>query len=203
MKKETRTVVYDDELRVEAYRFEGILQPFPNHFHEYYVIGFMEDGHRCLSCKKQEYTIHKGDIVLFNPGDNHACVQSDDGTLNYRGINIKKQVMLDLAQEVTGKRLLPGFRQNVVRDDEIACYLRPDGKKQRWEVFAELAPIAGLGDSFLTWNLIQLVFSLFKQEGCICVKPSLVNLVIRSLPAGDNHIFYLPLVHQLQAGGFV
>ena len=34
MKKETRTVVYDDELRIEAYRFEGIVQPFPNHFHE-------------------------------------------------------------------------------------------------------------------------------------------------------------------------
>ena len=28
MKKETRTVVYDDELRIEAYRFEGIVQPF-------------------------------------------------------------------------------------------------------------------------------------------------------------------------------
>ena len=38
MKKETRTVVYDDELRLEAYRFEGLVQPFPNHFHEYYVI---------------------------------------------------------------------------------------------------------------------------------------------------------------------
>lgn len=34
MRKEIRTVVYDDELRMEAYRFEGIVQPFPNHFHE-------------------------------------------------------------------------------------------------------------------------------------------------------------------------
>lgn len=38
MKKEIRTVVYDDELHIEAYRFEGIVQPFPNHFHDYYVI---------------------------------------------------------------------------------------------------------------------------------------------------------------------
>jgi hypothetical protein len=55
MKKEVRTVVYDDQLRMEAYRFEGIVQPFPNHFHEYYVIGFVEKGERCLSCKNQEY----------------------------------------------------------------------------------------------------------------------------------------------------
>ena len=125
MKKETRTVVYDDELRIEAYRFEGIVQPFPNHFHEYYVIGLVEDGQRVLSCKNRDYGIKKGNIVLFNPGDNHACVQSDDGALDYRGLNIAKKVMLDLTEEVTGRRELPGFSQNVVDDEEVACYLRP------------------------------------------------------------------------------
>ena len=125
MKKEVRTVVYDEELRMEAYRFEGIVQPFPNHFHEYYVIGFMEDGERVLSCKNQEYTITEGDVLLFNPGDNHACVQNDGGTLDYRGFNITKEVMLDLAEEVTGKRELPGFSQNVIFDEEVTCYLRP------------------------------------------------------------------------------
>ena len=125
MKKEVRTVVCDDELHIEAYRFEGIVQPFPNHFHEYYVIGFMEDGERVLSCKNQEYTITRGDVLLFNPGDNHACIQSDGGTLDYRGINITKEVMLDLAEEATGQRELPGFSQNVIFDDEITCCLRP------------------------------------------------------------------------------
>ena len=32
--------------RIEACRFEGIVQPFPSHFHEYYVIGFVEKGRR-------------------------------------------------------------------------------------------------------------------------------------------------------------
>ena len=125
MKKEVRTVVYDDELRIEAYRFEGIVQPFPNHFHEYYVIGLIEGGERVLSCKNQEYTVTVGDVLLFNPGDNHACVQSDGGTLDYRGINITKEVMLDLAEEVTGRRELPGFSHNVIADEEVTCYLRP------------------------------------------------------------------------------
>ena len=125
MKKETRTVVYDDELQIEAYRFEGIVQPFPNHFHEYYVIGFVEAGERCLSCKNQSHMIHRGDTVLFNPGDNHACVQTDGGTLDYRGFNIPKKIMLDLAEEVTGRRSLPRFSQTVIYDEEITCYLRP------------------------------------------------------------------------------
>lgn len=125
MKKETRTVVYDDDLRIEAYLFQGIVQPFPNHFHEHYVIGFVEDGQRVLSCKNKEYNIEKGNILLFNPGDNHACVQSDGRTFDYRGFNISQNIMLDLAEEATGKRELPGFSKNVIYDEEITCYLRP------------------------------------------------------------------------------
>ena len=59
MKKETRTVVYDDELRMEAYRFEGIVEPFPSHFHEHYVIGFVEEGERVLFCRDREYAIEE------------------------------------------------------------------------------------------------------------------------------------------------
>ena len=124
MKKEVKTVVYDEELRLEAYRFEGIVQPFPNHFHEHYVLGFVENGTRELSCRNRVYSIKQGSILLFNPGDNHACVQSDDGTFDYRGFYISKETMLDLSEEVTGKRELPGFSQNVIYDDEAACYLR-------------------------------------------------------------------------------
>lgn len=104
--------------------FEGTRQPFPNHFHEHYVIGFVEDGTRRLSCRNREYSIEKGSIVLFGPGDNHACVQSDNGTFDYRGFNIAKEVMLDLAEEVSGKRQLPGFSENIIYDDEAAFYLR-------------------------------------------------------------------------------
>ena len=76
MKKETRTAVYDEELRIEAYRFEGIVQPFPNHFHGHYVIGLVEAGQRVLFCRDREYALEKGSILLFNPGDSHACLQS-------------------------------------------------------------------------------------------------------------------------------
>ena len=124
MKKKTRTAVYDEELRVEAYRFEGIVQPFPSHFHEYYVIGIVERGIRELSCRERERVIEKGDILLFHPGDSHACVQSDEGTFDYRGINISKAVMLDLAAEITGRRRLPGFSENIIYDEEAACHLR-------------------------------------------------------------------------------
>ena len=125
MKKEIRTVVYDEDLQIEAYRLQGIVQTFPNHFHEYYVIGFIEDGERFLSCKHKDYVIGKGSIVLFNPGDNHTCVQRDDGTLYYRGINITKEKMLELSKEISGRENLPGFSKNVIEDEEIVSYLKP------------------------------------------------------------------------------
>lgn len=120
----SKTVVHDAQLRLEAYRFAGMAQPFPNHFHEYYVIGLVEGGVRRLSCKNQEYTIHRGDMLLFNPGDNHACNQADGGVLDYRALNITPEIMLDLAGEITGRRELPGFSQTVLRDEEAACLMR-------------------------------------------------------------------------------
>lgn len=155
MRKETRTVVYDDELRMEAYCFEGIVQPFPNHFHEYYVIGFVEDGHRVLSCKNKNYSIESGNVVLFHPGDNHGCVQSDDGTFDYRGFHISTGTMLDLAEEVTGKRELPGFSENVIYDDEITCYLRP---------LHEMV-MRGISDFGKEENLLFLISALIQKYG--------------------------------------
>lgn len=123
MRKEVRTVCYDEELHITAYHFEGIKQPFVNHFHEYYVIGFVEDGKRILSCRNKEYTIEKGNVVLFHPGDNHGCVQSDSGTFDYRGFHIEKNIMINLMEEITGERKLPGFSKNVIFDEELMRYL--------------------------------------------------------------------------------
>ena len=119
LKKEVRTVCYDEELHIEAYHFEGIVQPFPNHFHDYYVVGFIEAGTRCLSCKNRDYTVASGDIMLYNPNDNHSCIQCDGGTLDYRGLNISKETMLSLAEEITGEKKLPGFSKNVVKNDGL------------------------------------------------------------------------------------
>lgn len=136
MKKEIRTICYDEELHFEAYHFEGIMQAFPNHFHDYYVIGFIEKGTRLLSCKNKEYTVKPGMILLFNPNDNHSCTPYDGEPLDYCGLNISPETMLSLAEEVTGKKTLPGFSVNVVRNKELNRYVRTlhkmimDGSKE-------------------------------------------------------------------------
>lgn len=155
MKEETRTVVYDDGLRIEAYRFAGIARPFPSHFHGYYVIGLVEDGERVLRCKGREDTIRRGDLLVFNPGDTHACAQSDGGTLDYRGLNIPKEVMLDLTGEVAGERELPGFSPNVISDEEAACSLR---------LLHEMV-MRGSGEFAKEENLLLLISLLLRRYG--------------------------------------
>ena len=80
MKKGMRTAVYDSGLCIEAYCFNGIVQPFPNHFHEYYVLGLVGEGERLLFCNNKKSQLKKGSILLFNPEDTHGCRQNDERT---------------------------------------------------------------------------------------------------------------------------
>ena len=125
MKAAGNTIVYDEDLRIEACRFQGMARPFPPHFHGYYVMGLVESGERRLSCRDQEIRIYPGCVLLFYPGDSHGCVQTDGGTLDYRSFHIEKEVMAGWMQRLTGMgniqmRQLPGFSQTVIEDEGVA-----------------------------------------------------------------------------------
>jgi len=123
MDREIRTICYDETLRIEAYRLEGVVQAFPNHFHEHYVFGLLERGARSMTCQNRDYTLRSGDVVLFHPGDSHACAQLGIEDLDYRGLNLPAEVVLELAEEKAGEHILPCFSSPVVQDDGIAgCF---------------------------------------------------------------------------------
>ena len=58
MKQEARAAVYDEKLRVEAYRLAGMAQPVPAHFHAYYVIGLVEEGEQSIPA--EDGTVQNG-----------------------------------------------------------------------------------------------------------------------------------------------
>ena len=51
--QEQRRSYYDKDLKIEAYNLSGVVQKFPNHFHEYYVIGFVEGGKKASLVPQQ------------------------------------------------------------------------------------------------------------------------------------------------------
>jgi AraC-like DNA-binding protein len=115
----------------------------------------MVAGGRYLSCKNIEYVLRRGDIVLFNPEDNHTCAQAGSEALHYLGINISKSVMLRLVKEVIGNETLPRFSQNVVLDEELACYIQP----------LHEGIMSGSGE-FEKEELLLLMISLLLQRYC-------------------------------------
>lgn len=117
--QEQRHVYYDHDIKIEAYNLSGIVQKFPNHFHEYYVIGFVEGGSRHLWCRNQEYDVASGDLILFNPHDNHCCAPLNGEILDYRAVNIKADVMAKAVHDITGKNYSLRFSQNVVYQSNI------------------------------------------------------------------------------------
>lgn len=119
MKKEVRTVCFDESLKLEALSFEGVSQTFPNHFHDYYVIGLVMRGTREMFCKNRSIVIGGGDVLLLEPADNHGCVQADGGAFDYIALNIPEAVMRRLAEEITGEGVKPAFSENAVCDTEL------------------------------------------------------------------------------------
>lgn len=174
MLNEIRTVFLDSDLSIEAYRFKGIMQKFPSHFHEYYVIGFIEEGQRSLVCKGKEYIINPGDLLLFNPYDTHSCEQIDGKTLDYRCINVTPEIMKKMVLEINGHECLPCFNQNVLFNSELVDNLRElhlkisqdESELKRKNSFYTYWK--SLFKNILTWQLLhQLLKALMKLKQCV------------------------------------
>lgn len=118
MSSETKSIIYDNSLDIEAYSFIGIEQSFPKHFHNYYVIGAVKSGSRTLCCNNMECIIKSNDIIIFNPNDNHGCKSAGKESFIYKGLNISEYTMKKVVNEITGKPFSPTFK-NVINNNEI------------------------------------------------------------------------------------
>ena len=124
MLKETRTIHYDAELAIEAYWLQNVLEPFPDHFHDYYLIGLIEKGARELTCGGQKYITTVGDLFTLTPHEPHGCRSYDGKPFSYRGIGVLPDVMRAAMREITGQAMLPQFRERILSQSELACSLR-------------------------------------------------------------------------------
>lgn len=123
MKREQRLMVYDEDLQLEAYHFKGLRQNFPEHFHNYYVLGLLEQGERQTVCNGKSRLITAGDIIIFNPLDNHTCIQTDSVAIDYRSFNISAASLLHILGSADNSRP-PLFNDCVIRDEKIAEVFR-------------------------------------------------------------------------------
>lgn len=124
MKKVFCNLYIDDDLGIEAYIYRGNTKKIPNHFHEYYEIGFIEYGARLVTCQSKEYKAISGDIVLFNPDDKHSCEAEIDDYLDYRCIHIPISFLTNILYEYHGNKTLPHFPPVIYNDETLYCLLK-------------------------------------------------------------------------------
>lgn len=157
MKKQ---IYYDKDLNIEIYSFKNVQQEFPNHFHNYYVIGFIEKGSRLLNYRNKKTHLKENNVLLLNPKDSHGCVSADAEPFNYIAINISESIMLDLVFEITGEHVFPAFSRNVVNDEELSLLI-----KNLYRMVIENAE--GLEKEEM---MIMLVSVLIERYGGMCKK---------------------------------
>lgn len=115
--KSSKCLIYaDEQLNIEAYIYQGKVEKFPAHFHDYYEMGYIENGERIVYCQQQKYKISKGDIVLFNPKDSHSCTELNNSELDYRCLHIPTSILERIVKECLNLTELPYFTPQVVYD---------------------------------------------------------------------------------------
>ena len=119
MKTISRTIKHDEVLGLEAFCLQGYAQPFPKHFHDYYVLGFVVSGERELFCNGLNLQVFPGNLLIFNPRDNHECVSTSRAPLlHYLGFNILKIELLKLVPELVRNPILTAVFERKLRDVE-------------------------------------------------------------------------------------
>lgn len=173
-------MVHDAALGIQACFFQGVRQTFPNHFHEYYLIGLVEAGARAVGWQGKEYGCGSGDILLFNPREPHACIQLGDGGFTFRSFCVSPAAMADIAHALTGTSLMPLFREPLVRHAELALCMR-----ETHQMVMEQVPDMEKEEGFLFFmeTLLAECAHLRDQSQLLPVVPAAIDLVQRHLEA--------------------
>ncbi len=111
-----RKIACTPRLNIETVSFQGVMQLFPHHFHDHYVIGCIQAGSRRMFSRGREYRLGAGDVVLFAPGDVHACETLDGGGFTYHCCNVPPAVM----RAAWGDGTMPCFALSTAHDPLLA-----------------------------------------------------------------------------------
>jgi AraC-like DNA-binding protein len=99
---------------------------FPNHCHNYYAIGLMEEGASyCLGRRRNDSLILPGQIALINPGQIHSGVPPQGVRPTYRMFYIPLALVRQAALDIYGQEVsYPEFTSQVVSTPQVAGALR-------------------------------------------------------------------------------
>ncbi len=87
MPAEHTVITHDPDLDADAFSFRLHARAFAPHFHHAWVLGCVLSGQRHLFVRGREYLAVAGDVVIFRPGEVHACAPAGSAPFVWRGFH--------------------------------------------------------------------------------------------------------------------
>lgn len=96
------TVFPGEKPGVELHELYGLLQPFPPHFHDHYVIGLIMGGRRRMVLRfpsEREGApnfsgeVGEGDLVVIRPFEVHACESLEGSRMDWKSLRLPLEVV--------------------------------------------------------------------------------------------------------------
>jgi AraC-like DNA-binding protein len=114
----------DPELRLDSLQARFTRHAFARHWHDYYVIGLVEEGAQTFWCRRATHVTPRGGLILINPGEAHTGEAADARGFSYRALYPTAQHLTPLMAELGRAGELPSFPQLRVDDQQLAAELR-------------------------------------------------------------------------------
>lgn len=115
---------HDPDLRLDSLQAHFTHHAFTRHWHDYYVIGLVEDGAQTFWCRRATHTTPRGGLILINPGEAHTGEPADRRGFSYRALYPTAEHLAPLMAELGRPGELPNFPRLRVDDSDLAAELR-------------------------------------------------------------------------------
>jgi AraC-like DNA-binding protein len=115
---------HDPELRLDSLQARFTRHAFARHWHDYYVIGLVEEGAQTFWCRRATHATPRGGLILINPGEAHTGEAADGRGFSYRALYPTAGHLAPLMAELGRPGELPSFPSLRVDDPGLAAELR-------------------------------------------------------------------------------
>jgi AraC-like DNA-binding protein len=114
----------DADLQLDALHANFTTYAFARHWHDYYVIGMVEDGAQSFWCRQANYITPQGGLIVLNPGEAHTGQAAGTSGFAYRALYPTVAHMAQAMAEFGRPALLPQFTAVRIDAADMATTVR-------------------------------------------------------------------------------
>jgi AraC-like DNA-binding protein len=118
------TLRRDADLQLDALHANFTTYAFARHWHDYYVIGLVEDGAQSFWCRRNTYTTPRGGLIVLNPGEAHTGQSAGESGFAYRALYPTVAHMAQAMAEFGRPDQLPQFSAVRIDAADLASTVR-------------------------------------------------------------------------------